>query len=436
MNKGESHYSYSTLLFSISPRDKISSAHSLLTPIRSHGVKKMRIIKTQIDKLTYQGEPGSKKQDIRWDDSLPGFGIRIFESGKKTFVIGYRAGGRWRLQSIGQYGRLTPDEARRLAREILGRVAGGDDPAQERREQRESCTMAQLCETFMREHSRVHKKSWKTDQEQIDKYILPTFARKRAKDIERADIIRLHNRIGAQHPYRANRTLALLSTVFEYGKKIGMIPEDKGNPAHGVKRFREQKRTRYVQESEMTALLSAIDAEESPYCRALFRLYLMTGCRRNELLTLRWEHVDLSRGEITLVNTKNGETRFLPLSPIAVQILRDLPREGGWVFPSPRKPGCRLVELKGIWNRIKKRAGLEDCRLHDLRRTTGSWLASAGTPMQVIQKLLGHKDLATTSSVYAHITQNPIAEASRNISDKVVSFERIKKEKESNEKAG
>ncbi len=398
----------------------------------------MKLTKRIIDGLRYDGKPDGSSQCIAWDSELKGFGVRCFATGLKSFVLWYRSKGTRRRVTLGQYPPMTPDEARRKARSVLGQVGMGSDPIEEQEKVRESCTVAALCKSFMQDHSRVHKKSWKGDQEQIDKYIIPTFRNKRARDIERGDIIRLHNRVGAQYPYRANRLLALLSTLFEFGRRTGLLPEEKSNPARGIRRFKEERRTRYIQESEMSALLEAIDGEESPYLRALFRLYLMTGCRRNELLTLRWEHVDLNRGEICIVNPKNSETRFLPVSEIIVGILRNLPHEEGnqFVFPSPTRPGCHYVELKGAWKRIKKRSGLTDCRLHDLRRTCASWLVSGGTPLLVVSKLLGHKSPSVTASTYAHLSQSPIAEASRNMIDKVVSFERIKKEKESNEKAG
>lgn len=161
----------------------------------------------------------------------------------------------------------------------------------------------------------------------------------------------------------------------------------------------------------MPRLMAAIDAEANPYVRAALKLYLLTGLRRSELLGLRWQDVDLMRREIRLSDTKAGRAHRVPLSAPAVEILNGLPRmlRNEYVFPGS-VPGRPLVNIAKSWRRVRKAAGLEDVRLHDLRRTVGSWMAASGASLPLIGKVVNHSN-ASTTPIYARLAEDVTREA-------------------------
>ncbi|HPO07624.1 MAG TPA: tyrosine-type recombinase/integrase [bacterium] len=391
---------------------------------------KTRLTKKIVDGLKYEGDPSGGSQCITWDSLIRGFGVRCFVTGVKSFILWYQFQGQRRRLTLGQFGPLTCEQARDLAVGILSKVARGIDPEAEQRQELESATMAELFEAYLQGHAIPRKRTWKEDQRRIDQYLLPALGRKKAKEVTRQHCLKLLNEIGAKHPYESNRTRALLHTVFQFAIRTGFLPETHPNAIAHIQRFKEHSRDRFIQESEMRAFLQAVD-QEPVYFRAIFRLFLLTACRKTELLTLQWADVNFDRAEIRLSRTKNDEVRLVPLSGPAVQILRELPRQPGgtWVFPSDRKPGAHIAEVKSAWKRVLKRAGLTDLRPHDARRTAASWLASSGTSMRVVQEFLGHKSLATTASVYARLQRRPVEEAAQDLSGKIVAFTTIREQR-------
>ncbi len=376
---------------------------------------------------------------------MDGLGVRLYPPGpkslgRKSFILDYRSKGRRRRVVLGAYPALSVQAAREMAKTLLGKIVAGGDPLGEKQEERESTTFKELASAYLEQHSKIHKKTWREDERRMRDHLLPVFGKKRAKDVTRQQVVRLLNEIGTTrgYPYDSNRTRSLIHSIYEFGRRTGFVPEGMGNPASLTTKYREEKRTRYVQESEMGPLLEAINEEPNPHLRAFFKLCLMTGCRRNELLTLRWADVSFERKEIRLVRTKNDEVRFVPLSAPALQIMQTLPRAHGspWVFPSERNTGQPIKEPKWAWKRILERAGIENLTIHDLRRTVASWLISSGTPVEVIRVLLGHKDLQTTIGAYAHMTRRPVEDATGDMGGKIISFEKIRQDKESENKAG
>lgn len=369
----------------------------------------MALTKREIDRLKY--DPDGPTTQIQYDgddrESVPGFGVRIFPSGVKSFVVWYRTeSGRKRLHTIGRYGPVTLDQARRMARELIGDAIAGADPLAERRQRREAETVRDLGRLYIERHAKPHKKTWAEDERRLESYVYPAFGALKVEDVKRADVARMHSKIGATKPYEANRVLALVAVMFNKAVDFGILDEGAPNPAARIQKFREKSRDRWVTPSELPALWQAIEEEANPYARAAFKCYLFTGMRRNELLGLRWKDVDLERKEIRIEDTKAGRSHVVPLSAPAEAVLRDLPRQIGnaYVFAGAR-PGRPLVNVAKPWKRIRERAGLEDVRLHDLRRTVGSWLATSGASLPLIGKVLNHSN-ASTTQVYARLAED------------------------------
>ena len=369
----------------------------------------MHITKRLIDSFVYEGKDGSR--DVRWDDRLPGFGVRVYPSGLKSFVLSYRCQGRKRLMTIGRYGVLTLDMARDKARQALVDSNGGCDPLDQRAKRNNGETIADLAETYIERHAKVHKKTWIADQRAINKYILPAWGTKKVQSLHRSDVARLHHNVGRTYPYTANRLLELISKMCELARIWGFIDEAASNPARGITRFKEHKRERYITPQELPKLAVAIDNESNLYARYAIWLFLLTGLRKSELLNSRWPDVDWDREELTIQDTKNGRPHHLPLSSAAMALLRQLPRQEGnpFLFPG-REAGKNLVNIDKAWRRIRTTAGVPDVRLHDLRRTVGSWLAQSGNSLHLIGRVLNHRT-ASTTQVYARFANDQVRDA-------------------------
>ena len=380
----------------------------------------VRLTKRAIDSLAYEGTGNGAC--YFWDTDVKGFGVRVYPGGRKAFVVAYRTGARKRFVTLGTYGKdLTAEQARKAAIATLGEVARGADPAETRAQQRQGETMRELCAAYMERHG-ANKKSARDDQRRLNQHILPSWANRQAKTIKRADVAALHSRIGKTAPYEANRTLALLSKMFELARRWGFVPEEHGNPARDIDRFKEAKRDRWITAEELPRLAQAINEEPNESARCALWLYLLTGARKSELLRAKWEDIDWNRSELRLADTKAGRTHYIPLSAPALALLRQIPRVDGNPFVlvgrGPRnataeektKTPAHLVNISKPWDRVRKAAGVEDVRLHDLRRTVGSWLAQAGNSLHLIGRVLNHSNQSTTA-VYARFGEDPVRAA-------------------------
>ncbi len=390
--------------------------------------KEMKLTKRAIDAAKFSSASSSSSNnntpDYRWDDAMPGFGVRIYRSGKKSFVVSYRVQGRKRIMVLGKYGVLTLDEARKKARKVLGKVTDGRDPSRERMDLLKSPTMSDLAKRYLSDHAPKKKaSSAKTDERMWELHILPRLGSRKVSAITREDIDRLHTGM-KDTPYAANRTLALLSKSLHLAEVWGWR-QDSTNPCRHIQKYTEEKRERFLSVEELKRLGAVLDevereATELPGVVPALRLLLLTGCRLNEILRLRWEDIDEVNRCFYLPDSKTGK-RIVVVSEGVFSVLEKMECVKGnpYVIAGARE-GQHLVNLSKPWGRIRKRANLADVRLHDLRHTYASFGAGAGLSLPLIGKMLGHTQASTTAR-YAHLANDPVRRAVDLVGDELLS---------------
>ncbi len=355
-----------------------------------------------------------------WDSVLRGFVVRVRAGGSRRFTVEWMRERKTRRLTLGEYGPLTADQARELARQVLARVARGEDPAAVLAERKAAPTVADLGPRYLEQHAVPKKKaaSVTADERMLRLYILPTLGKRKVAEIALREVADLHHSLRAK-PVQANRVLALMSKMLGLAERWGLRPPG-SNPCRGVDRFPEKSRERFLSAAEL-ARLGAVLAEEEgeePFVVLAVRLLLLTGARRDEVLTLRWADVDLDRASLRLADSKTG-AKVIPLGPAALALLASAPRMEGnpYVIPG-RRTGGRLVGIQRPWVSIRERAKLADLRLHDLRHSFASIGAAAGLGLPILGAILGHRNQATTAR-YAHLSDDPRRAAAARISDEI-----------------
>jgi integrase len=370
-------------------------------------VPNTRLRQDTVKTLPYVGDVERGEQCVYWDEALPCFGVRVYPpgkvrtSGRRSFVCCYRTQGRKRLATLGRADVLTLEQARRKARSFLGQVADGNDPQAPDDALRGAVTVKELAELYLTLHARVKKRAWKEDERQVNR-LLPKLGSRLAVSITSGHIAEIHCAIGEKHPYAANRFVATVRKMFNCARTWNKVPKDAVNPASGIEMFPEFKRRVFVTTEQFPKLAREINAEISEFAAHALWLLLLTGVRVSELLQARWSDVDWDQRTLSLGRTKNGEPLLAPLSLAAIERLRAIPRLDDNPFiicgTQPRQP---MKGLDSPWHRVRRAAGLEGVRLHDLRRTVGSWLVQSGTSLHLVGEVLNHKDPKTTAG-YAH----------------------------------
>ena len=359
-----------------------------------------------------------KGNRISYDTDVKGFGCRVTANGARSFVINYRTkAGRERRYTIGQFPAWKVAAARAEAAELKKRVDRGEDPMGEFEAARDAPTVADLCDRFEAEHLPRLRPASRTEYKAlIDKYILPELRSLKVPNVTYSDIDALHRKVSQRAPYRANRLLSVLSKMFSLAIKWGYRAD---SPTKGVERNQEVKRHRFLSRDELGRLSIALAAHPDQTAANIFRLLLLTGARRGEVLAMRWDQLDLNVGVWTKPSslTKQRLEHRIPLSAPARQLLVELReaanKDAQFVFPGPGAKGHRDAP-ETAWAEICKAAAIVDARVHDLRHTHASLLVSAGWSLPTIGRLLGHTTPATTSR-YAHLADDPLRQATETV---------------------
>ncbi len=360
-----------------------------------------------VDGLAALASPTETNETWVWDTKVPGLGFRIQRGGKGTFYVYRRINGKPSKVRLG--GReITIEQARRLASIVNGQVASGIDPAEQKRKDRAaSATLGDVLDRFIETHSKPHKKVWREDVSQVERHLSDWTGRK-LSTISRDDIRALHAKIGKDKGrYAANRLLALLHAAYERADDLW----DGENPAHGVAKFKEKSRDRFLSGDELPRFFKALLDEPNEIIRDYVLMLLLVGARRANTAAMRWDEIDFDRCVWRIPETKNGTPLSVPLAPQAMQILhhRKESSTSPWVFPtagSKASASGHIEQFSHKWKVILKRAGIDDFRMHDLRRSLGSWMAINGSSLPIVGAVLGHKNVATTA-VYARLAMSP-----------------------------
>jgi integrase len=392
-----------------------------------------------------------------FDEDVAGFGVAVMPSGVRTFFVQYRTPGGRRGQKrrikIGRYGAITVDEGRALAKKALADVIRGGDPAATLRSKKTNPTTEELGTDFL-EHVKHHRKETTAAEykRMWKKHVLPEFGSTLAESVTTAQVSGLHRRM-RKTPYLANRVLALVGSFFTYAERQGIRPKHT-NPAHDIEPYREKSRERFLTPAEVKRLGAALAEAErtglppaptrrkkrvegetakhrpksadkpkiaNPFAVAAIRFLLLTGFREKEALRLRWAEIDLQRRVAVLPDSKTGRS-VRRIGAAATELLSSLPRPEGrpYVFPGAKKD-APLVEINRVWYAVRHKAELGDVRLHDLRHSFASAIASAGGSLLMIRNLLGHK-MTTTTAKYAHLLDDPVQATADSTADSLSSL--------------
>jgi integrase len=389
------------------------------------------------------------KSTLFYDSELTGFCLKVLPSGTKRWCVEYRSGaggrsvGKTRMV-LGSTAAMTPDQAREAAKKILASVALGQDPARKRSSERAMPTFAEFGERYLTEEAEIKLKPRSVVNYRIylRKHAVPIIGTRKLDALDSGDVAKMHRKIGKATPMTANRIVEFIGSVYRYAAVCGLVTKGH-NPASQVQAFREQRRERYLNSTELARLGDAIREAETtgirwivdedqpnakhipkngrtkigPHVAAAFRLLILTGARLREILELKWEYVDLQRGLLLLPDSKTGQKAIILNGP-ALAILEKVPKvDENFVIASDIE-GQPRHDLNKPWKLISTRAELVGVRIHDLRHTHASYGAGAGFGLPIIGKLLGHSQPATTAR-YAHLDNDPLRRASNEIASQI-----------------
>lgn len=384
----------------------------------------------RLTKTYVEGLKAIDKPIIAWDQgsgNVSGFCVQIYPSGKKTYYYVYRTKGDRKKKRItlGTHGQITCEKAREDAQRYAGDVAHRVDPVEQEKQKAEQKKEADpkdvlfkdFLPIFIEKHCKVYYKSktLEIDAYRLKNHILPFFGDKKLRSITRQDILAFKEHL-TNHHVTYNRCISFLSSAFNKAILWDYLP--KGiNPCYGINKYKENKKERFLDKSELEKLTSLLNMQEefgidSSYVLGAIKMLIYTGCRKSEVLTLKWADVQLDQNCIHLKDSKTGE-KIVPLNSLSKAVLENMERKSDnpYVFCG-KKPRTHLTDVKKRWFKIRKMLGIEDVRMHDLRHTFASMAIKSGLGLYQVSKLLGHSNVQTTMR-YAHIEKEELVKSAK-----------------------
>ena len=371
----------------------------------------IRFTKTALSNLA---KPAVGKRDSYFDTEVPKLALRVTHTGSKTFYVVRRTGGQVVWLKVGVFPDMTVEQARKAAMNVLSEFAKGGNPAAVKRAVKAELTFGEAFEQFLagkrkRDGTPLADKT-KGDYSDLLRLYLDCIKNKKLSAIERSEIKAIHAKVTKKSPAQADRVVSMISGVFTY-----MLDQEKisgANPAARIQKNPSVQRDRFVQADEMPRLFEALANVPSDAMRDFFLLALLTGARRANVSEMQWADINLINGVWHLAKTKNGTPQNVTLSPEAITILKarsEAASSSPFVFPGEGKTG-HVVEPKKAWATLLKHANIENLRIHDLRRTLGSWQARTGASLTIIGKSLNHKTHQATA-IYARLDLDPVRQS-------------------------
>lgn len=421
---------------------------------------KINFTKAAINNIIPPIRDKSKKggvYDTYYDLNEKGLVLIVSNGGVKSFYLYAKINGKPVRVQLGKSPEMTIEQARKAATHNRSMINNGLNPNDEKKKRKSELTFGELFEQYMERYSKKEKRSWQYDEREVNKY-LPHWLKRKVSSISNSDVRELHEKMGAENGiYQANRILERIRAIYNKGIEWGL---DIANPTQGIKKYKEQSRDRFLQSDELPHFWQALTEEGNEVARDYLMISLFTGARKSNVLAMRWEEINFSRKEWRIPQTKNGDALSVPLTDEAVQILqhRKSKTTGAWVFSSNDSATGHLADPQKAWRRIRQKAtiaiweqderlieliepvkkrmnygftvgqafkeiekraeeagitlptGVMDVRIHDLRRTMGSWQAITGATTAVIGKSLGHKSQQATA-IYERLSIDPVRES-------------------------